>query len=765
MSGRKNNTRSPRGSGRTNTTDETTRTVRIQPEYHAPIQQAYTLPAGMEYNAKVYEFKMANEHKLGNIGLTHWRYLFNNYLDSRGWADVLTPNFVPPRVDNGAVESNEVKLNRRLDAIVKSCIIDNTVGAINFLGCKTAYELMERIKIDWRGRDESYKIKVRRELISMSINDGETNAEFAIRHRNKYEECIIAGVTLTDADARDSLIGAMTTIMNNTKTHFRLQTQTQPELATYTLLQSAIAEDDLAQVKHSSGRAQPAAAFVASSAPRYPGAQQRGHHCTKETGCTEIGHTKDKCFAFHPELLEAYRKHRAQNKKITRGIKKPAGATLGRTPSNSGKRSVTVVKGQPKIGAHMVYIPAASPSESANEPRIEVAGMVLSKNMATVQQGDMPWHLDTGASKSLTTDRKNISGYHEITPVPIVSASGAELIAVGKGIAMVGGLALEVLYVPKLTHNLLSVTQMSRVPGSKFVIENNEAHFTAPGIHIIGKPNPANDLYAVPVEPPVTDFAFVTSTHPDVASMELWHRRMSHTGLNAIRTLAKLPNTGIKVSDPHTDFGIYCCEACVKAKHVREGQPIAPARRSSRKLELVHSDLAGPILGQDGLDVSTQDFKYIISFIDDYSRYMWIYPLRSKTSAEILGVFNNWMQRVERESGCKLLMLRTDGGSEYSSVMAARLSELGIARQITTPHTPMQNGVAERANRTIFEGVRANLVGQRVDKRWWVRLQSIPYGVEIGCRPEPIRLRHRTFVGTVWMRISATHEYSVPRCT
>jgi len=69
-----------------------------------------------------------------------------------------------------------------------------------------------------------------------------------------------------------------------------------------------------------------------------------------------------------------------------------------------------------------------------------------------------------------------------------------------------------------------------------------------------------------------------------------------------------------------------------------------------------------------------------------------------KTKDEILAKFKEFKAFAENQSGKKLKALRSDNGREYlTKAFQSILTENGIKRQLTVPHTPQQNGVAERA--------------------------------------------------------------------
>ena len=75
---------------------------------------------------------------------------------------------------------------------------------------------------------------------------------------------------------------------------------------------------------------------------------------------------------------------------------------------------------------------------------------------------------------------------------------------------------------------------------------------------------------------------------------------------------------------------------------------------------------------------------------------------------------------IENQTGKKIKILHLDQGGEY------RLGEFmnfckqhGIIQQFTVPHTPPQNGVAERKNRTLVECRRSMLQGKGLSNGLW----------------------------------------------
>ena len=112
--------------------------------------------------------------------------------------------------------------------------------------------------------------------------------------------------------------------------------------------------------------------------------------------------------------------------------------------------------------------------------------------------------------------------------------------------------------------------------------------------------------------------------------------------------------------------------------------------------------------------------RYIITFIDDYSRFAWIAITSDKTGETALEQFVRYKAWAERYTGFSINTLRTDGGGEYIHDQFNRyLLTMGIERQVTVARTPQQNGVAERANRTIMEAARAMLHAAGLPLSFW----------------------------------------------
>ena len=108
-----------------------------------------------------------------------------------------------------------------------------------------------------------------------------------------------------------------------------------------------------------------------------------------------------------------------------------------------------------------------------------------------------------------------------------------------------------------------------------------------------------------------------------------------------------------------------------------------------------------------------------MTFIDDYSRHAWVYPLKAKS--EVFLCFKQFLVMAENVSGCKMGTLRSDRGGEYmSSEFNAFLTERGIKHQCTVPYSPQKNGVAERKNRSLMEMAGCMVKSQSLPHGFWL---------------------------------------------
>lgn len=193
-------------------------------------------------------------------------------------------------------------------------------------------------------------------------------------------------------------------------------------------------------------------------------------------------------------------------------------------------------------------------------------------------------------------------------------------------------------------------------------------------------------------------------------NFELWHKRFGH--LNA-RSLSEMNRKNmVRGMELQANIEKIDCEVCLRGKI-----STLPFQNSSSKctdiLEIVVSDICGPMKV-----TSLGGNRYFATFIDLYTRRNFVYFLKNKS--DIFECFRKFKAMVENQTGKRLKIFRSDNGTEYlSNQFKQYLEENGIEHQLTVQYTPQQNGIAERANRTLVEMARCLLMSSGLPDYLW----------------------------------------------
>lgn len=333
----------------------------------------------------------------------------------------------------------------------------------------------------------------------------------------------------------------------------------------------------------------------------------------------------------------------------------------------------------------------------------------LSTVYFTSQFGKNEFYIDSGCSMHMTSRKDWLNDFEEEDCIRDIMVANEEKLPVkGKGNLKISTIVnndfvnieiKNIRYVPGLTTNLLSVSQMIR--------NGNKVIFNQSGCTIFDSCNE-----------PIASAALVNNVYKllyrqtealAMASAEVWHRRLAHVNY---RDLIKM-----KDSVNGLDFKDVCnkenfCQVCCEGKQSRLPFKHVGTRATSL-LELVHSDVCGPME-----TLSLGGSRYFVLFEDDYSKMVFVYIL--KTKDQVFESFKNFKTLVEKQKGVSIKCLRSDGGGEFCSKEFENfLTKNGIIHQKTNSYTPQQNGISERMNRTIMEKTRCLMFDANFDNRFW----------------------------------------------
>ncbi|KAE8241390.1 hypothetical protein A4X13_0g7436 [Tilletia indica] len=192
----------------------------------------------------------------------------------------------------------------------------------------------------------------------------------------------------------------------------------------------------------------------------------------------------------------------------------------------------------------------------------------------------------------------------------------------------------------------------------------------------------------------------------------LHHRRFAHSGFQALAKMARQGKLdGMTESQLLTAAReLQVCNSCLDTRMARIKFGKGKTQYKCRN-DLWHVDVVGPFQETGG-------FQYFLTVVDEYSRRNWVRLLRTK--GEAFGHLRDLCTLEERQTGIKLKIIRSDNGGEFTSNEAKDWARTnGIVWQYTTPYTSVQNGVAERMNRTIQQRARAMLHGAGAGHYLW----------------------------------------------
>ncbi|KAI3522492.1 hypothetical protein L1887_00319 [Cichorium endivia] len=322
------------------------------------------------------------------------------------------------------------------------------------------------------------------------------------------------------------------------------------------------------------------------------------------------------------------------------------------------------------------------------------------------------WYLDTGASNHMTGDMKKFRDLNKKIQGYVKFGNESKVRIEGKGSIIFQckngeqRRLQEVYYIPDLCSNIISLGQLSE-SGDEIKIREPFlwVHDRAGRLLMKVQKSP-NRLYKIELEEVSHKCLIAETKDPSW----LWHKRLGHVNFTSLKLMSE---KGLIEGIPKMVIPSKPCEGCLIGKQTRHPFPSSTSFRAKKRLELVHGDLCGPVTPP-----TPAGNRYFMLLVDDFSRVMWVYLLKSKDEA--LQTFKNFRTKVEVETGEKLKIFRTDRGGEFlSNQFTMYCQETGLDRHYTSPYSPQQNGVVERRNRSVLEMVRSCLKSMSVPDVLW----------------------------------------------
>ena len=315
----------------------------------------------------------------------------------------------------------------------------------------------------------------------------------------------------------------------------------------------------------------------------------------------------------------------------------------------------------------------AAPEEGNSATQIEFAGHASallsssSRSQGLKSRAYADWNTDTGATSHMTPHKHWFCSYFPHV-VPICLENNSIIYSAGIGSVefqpVVGGIPEcpvvlvvfhDVLHVPQLGSNLLSLFHLTRLKGYKINIKVEQVRFCHSGnLHLTATITQTNVGYLdghvlVPQQAQTASIALYTSTCP--LDLTLWHRRCSHLNFADLKYMHlhnKVKGMVIKsktAPDP-------ICDPCIMGKQRHHNIPKTATRRTSN-LALTHTDLKGPLPV-----LSMQGHHYWQNFVDDSSRFWVVAFLHHKSDA--LTAFKRYKAYAEKTLGKPIMVSRDE---------------------------------------------------------------------------------------------------------
>ncbi len=202
----------------------------------------------------------------------------------------------------------------------------------------------------------------------------------------------------------------------------------------------------------------------------------------------------------------------------------------------------------------------------------------------------------------------------------------------------------------------------------------------------------------------------IGKTSPGVQNAIIWHRRLGHPNYKTMRIANRYVYGTGRFTNPET-----LCETCMEAKFTRKSFN-ENRTRAGRPGYKTHADLIGPL---NPAAIVTQG-KYVLTVVDDFSRYATTYVMKTKreTTDRLVNYFK-YLKTMFPEPG-RIARLRTDGGMEFvNSRLKKFLGEQGITLELAETEAHQHNGTAERFNRTLQNRIRALLIDSGYPVTFW----------------------------------------------
>jgi transposase InsO family protein len=320
------------------------------------------------------------------------------------------------------------------------------------------------------------------------------------------------------------------------------------------------------------------------------------------------------------------------------------------------------------------------------------------------------WIIDSGAtihmcqSKDLISDFVSSEGQNVIisdgSKIPINGFGTLKILIKDKNNGCEDKIILEnVAVVPRLSVNLISVQALASL-GVSVKFTENSCFIQHPHKNILfGKVS--NSIYTLKI------LQKGSKINAAMLCIHEWHRRLGHRNIQHLKKIKNTLNLNVNKCNCSDE-----CISCIKGKFHALPFP-QESEKPQQPRDVITTDVCGPFRTQ-----SIGGAKYFITFTCANTDYTEVYTMRSRSECKTK--LMNFITKCKTQFDAVPKIVRGDRAGEYlDEELQSFLTQHGIVFQCTVPRCSAQNGISERKNRTLADGIRTVLISGNHPKHLW----------------------------------------------
>ncbi|XP_063380929.1 uncharacterized protein LOC134667447 [Cydia fagiglandana] len=218
-------------------------------------------------------------------------------------------------------------------------------------------------------------------------------------------------------------------------------------------------------------------------------------------------------------------------------------------------------------------------------------------------------------------------------------------------------------------------------------------------------------VYRPGKENTVADALTRVCAHMNTDNLKTLHDNLCHPGIVRMNHWVRSKNLPYSLNDIRQMTAN--CRVCAEIKP-RYASTSGQLIKATAPLERLNIDFKGPL-------PSKSQNKYILTIIDEYSRFPFAFACKDMTSSTVI----NCLNEIFYIFGTPMYIHSDRGMSFMSQELTQYLVSLGIACSRTTPYNPQGNGQVEHLNFTLWRTIQLSLKTKGLEIAEWERVLSL----------------------------------------